>query len=230
MSDVNPWARLGSRPIHESEPTVVPSNDVIMLRDQVMQLSKMVMLLGGRIDELEKGALEPIDNAFTIMSREELGLEAPWEKPLEGDEPVVSPDTIVIKSGFTAPVPVESDSNEEPVESNEEPVGTTPDEPSQPVVSKKEFGPKYEVAYIMADLLTDYIMRHGAVLNNQVKKRVYAPVELNVSASDKKRLKELIDEGQTEFKANKMDNFRTLYYIGENYEEEYSKSYGSKSD
>ena len=82
----------------------------------------------------------------------------------------------------------------------------------------------------MADLLIDYITEHGAILNNQVKKRVYTPVELNVSAKDKKLLKELIGEGHTKFKANKMDSFRTLYYIGDDYAEEYEKSYGKKSD
>lgn len=230
MSDVNPWARLGSRPVHEEELTLVPSNDVILLRDQFLQLSKIVMLLSSRVDELEKGALEPIDNAFAIMSREELGLVDPWEKPLDGEELAVSPDTVIIKSGFTAPVPVEKDSNEESGVSKGEPVGSTLDDLSEAVVGKKEFGPGYDVAFIMVDLLTDYIGEHGAVLNNQVKKRVYSPVELNVSAGDKKKLKELIDEGHTRFKATKMDNFRTLYYIGEDHEEEYSKSYGSKSD
>ena len=51
-----------------------------------------------------------------------------------------------------------------------------------------------------------------------------------ISKGDKVKLKELIEGGHTKFKANKMDNFRTLYYIGEDYAEEYEKSYGSKSD
>ena len=68
MSDVNPWARLGSRPVHEEELTLVPSNDVILLRDQFLQLSKIVMLLSSRVDELEKGA-NAIESLTSSLSR-----------------------------------------------------------------------------------------------------------------------------------------------------------------
>ena len=113
---------------------------------------------------------------------------------------------------------------------SDEPIGTLPDETSEEVVEQKEFGEGYDIAFIMADLLYDYIEQNGAILNNQAKKRVYTPVEVNPSASDKRKLKELIEDGHTKFSANKMDNFRTLYYIGDDYAEEYEKSYGSKSE
>ena len=111
-----------------------------------------------------------------------------------------------------------------------EPVGTPPDETSDEEVKQKEFGEEYETALVMADLVADYVAENGAILNNQVKKKIYEPAGLEVSAKDKQLLKELIEEGHAKFNANKMDNFRTLYYIGEDFDEEYEKSYGKKSD
>ena len=94
-----------------------------------------------------------------------------------------------------------------------EPVGTPPNDTVQETVEQKEFGEEYEIAFIMADLLAEYINENGAILNNQAKKRVYTPAEVNPSKGDKAKLKELIEGGHTKF--NKMDNFRTLYYIGD---------------
>ena len=82
----------------------------------------------------------------------------------------------------------------------------------------------------MADLLAEYINENGAYPKQPSQEAVYTRPEVNPSKGDKAKLKELIEGGHTKFKANKMDNFRTLYYIGDDYAEEYEKSYGSKSD
>jgi hypothetical protein len=223
MSEVSPWSRLGIIERIEEE-AVVPSNDILVIKDQITELSRLLMSLVERVNSLEMESKPPIDNLLEIISPEELGLV-----PITVDEVEEDPTVVVVKSGFAAPNPDELLQIREAALKAVEPSGDAPDETSEPVVEQKEFGEEYGVALIMADLLIDYIKEHGAILNNQVKKRVYAPVELNVGAKDKKLLKELIEEGHTKFKANKMDSFRTLYYIGEDYAEEYEKSYGQAS-
>lgn len=226
MSEGNPWARLGNIPTYEKKKDSVPSNDILVIKDQIAEMSKLLMGLIGRVEAIERDTLGPIDNLLEIASPEELGILT-----RDSAETVeITPDVVVVKSGFSAPPPDEMEQIRESQKLNSEPVGTVPDETSDEVVEQKEFGESYDVAFIMADLLYDYIEQNGAILNNQAKKRVYTPVEVNPSAGDKRKLKELIEDGHTKFKANKMDNFRTLYYIGDDYAEEYEKSYGSKSE
>ena len=226
MSEGNPWARLGNIPSYEKKEDSVPSNDILVIKDQIAEMSKLLMALIGRVEAIERDALGPIDNLLEIASPEDLGIFTnDSAEPLE-----ITPDVVVVKSGFTAPPPDEMDEIRESQKPSDEPIGTLPDETSEEVVEQKEFGEGYDIAFIMADLLYDYIEQNGAILNNQAKKRVYTPVEVNPSASDKRKLKELIEDGHTKFSANKMDNFRTLYYIGDDYAEEYEKSYGSKSE
>lgn len=226
MSEGNPWARLGNIPSYEKKEDSVPSNDILVIKDQIAEMSKLLMGLIGRVEAIERDALGPIDNLLEIATPEDLGIFTN-----DSAEPVeITPDVVVVKSGFTAPPPDEMSQIRESQKPSEESIDTVPDETSDEVVEQKEFGEEYDIAFIMADLLYDYIEQNGAILNNQAKKRVYTPVEVNPSASDKRRLKELIEDGHTKFKANKMDNFRTLYYIGDDYAEEYEKSYGSKSE
>lgn len=225
MSEDSPWSRLGIIERIIEEDIIVPSNDILVIKDQIADLSRLLMALTERVNTLETESKPPIDNLLEIVSAEELGLT-----PLTVEEVEDDPSVVVVKSGFTTPTPDEMIELRTAAHLEVEPSGGPPDETSEVVVEQKEFGEEYEVALIMADLLIDHITEHGAILNNQVKKRVYSPVELNVSAKDKKMLKQLIEEGHTKFKANKMDNFRTLYYIGDDYAEEYEKSYGKKSD
>ena len=226
MSEGNPWARLGNIPTYEKKEDSVPSNDILVIKDQIAEMSKLLMGLIGRVEAIERDALGPIDNLLEIATPEDLGIFTN-----DSAEPVeITPDVVVVKSGFSAPPPDEMEQIRESQKLDSEPIGTVPDETSDEVVEQKEFGEEYDIAFIMADLLYDYIEQNGAILNNQAKKRVYTPVEVNPSASDKRKLKELIEDGHTKFKANKMDNFRTLYYIGDDYAEEYEKSYGSKSE
>ena len=226
MGEDNPWSRLGIVPDFEKKEDSVPSNEILVIKDQITELSRLVMSLISRVEAIENNSLGPIDNLLEIATPEELGISS-----LDDVEPIeITPDVVVVKSGFTAPPPDEMQQIREEQKMAVEPSGDTPDETSETTVEQKEFGEDYEIAFIMADLLTEYIAENGAILNNQAKKRVYTPAEVNPSKSDKSKLKELIEEGHTKFKANKMDNFRTLYYIGDDYAEEYEKSYGSKSD
>jgi len=226
MSEDNPWSRLGMVPGFDKKEESVPSNDILIIKDQIAEMSKLIMGLISRVEAIEKDNLGPIDNLLEIASPEELGLHT-----FDNVEPVeITPDVVVVKSGFSAPPPDEMERIRKSQELAEEPVGTESDEIADEEVNEKEFGEEYQIAFIMADLITEYINENGAILNNQAKKRVYTPAEVNPSRGDKVRLKELIEDGRTKFKANKMDNFRTLYYIGDDYAEEYEKSYGSKSD
>tara|TARA_B100000575_G_scaffold293886_1_gene306876 strand:- start:8099 stop:8776 length:678 start_codon:yes stop_codon:yes gene_type:complete len=225
MSEGSPWSRLGNIPTLGNEEIEVPSNDILIIKDQISEISKLLMSLVSRIEELEQNNLPAIDNLLEIATPEELGMV-----PSEPVEPEFDPEVVVVKSGFSAPPPNEMKEIRETQKAEVEPVGTPPSDTAQETIEQKEFGEEYEIAFIMADLLTDHIKENGAILNNQAKKRVYTPAELNPGKSDKAKLKELIEGGHTKFKANKMDNFRTLYYIGEDYAEEYEKSYGSKSD
>ena len=225
MSEGSPWSRLGNIPSVEKEEVEVPSNDILIIKDQISEISKMLMSLVSRVEELEQSNLPAIDNLLEIATPEELGMV-----PEEPEEPEYDPEVVVVKSGFSAPPPHEMKEIRESQKLDVEPVGTPPSDTAQETVEQKEFGEEYEIAFIMADLLTEYINENGAILNNQAKKRVYTPAEVNPSKGDKTKLKELIEGGHTKFKANKMDNFRTLYYIGDDYAEEYEKSYGSKSD
>ena len=225
MSEGSPWSRLGNIPSIEKEEVEVPSNDILIIKDQISEISKMLMSLVSRVEELEELSKPPIDNLLEIMSAQELGME-----PSEPEEVEIGPEVVVIKSGFTAPPPAEMAEIREAAKNEVEPVGTPPDETSDEEVKQKEFGEEYETALVMADLVADYVAENGAILNNQVKKKIYEPAGLEVSAKDKRFLKELIEEGHAKFNANKMDNFRTLYYIGEDFDEEYEKSYGKKSD
>ncbi len=225
MSEGSPWSRLGNIPALGNEETEVPSNDILIIKDQISEISKLLMSLVSRVEELEQNNLPAIDNLLEIATPEELGMV-----PSELVEPEFDPEVVVVKSGFSAPPPNEMKEIRESQKVEVEPVGTPPSDTAQETIEQKEFGEEYEIAFIMADLLTDYIKENGAILNNQAKKRVYTPAELNPGKGDKAKLKELIEGGHTKFNANKMDNFRTLYYIGEDYAEEYEKSYGSKSD
>lgn len=231
MSEVSPWARLGGvTPEVEEAPEPVIDEEMLRLRDQVIELNRMVVRLEERVRLLEAGAIEPVENAFTIVSREELGIETPElteeqiAKALEDDK------VVVIESGFTVPSTEELEEKRKGVTAEEEPAGTAPTELSDEVVEEKEFGGVYATAYLMADLVADHIRNHGAILNNQVKKRVYTPNNVEVNSKDKQYLKKLIEAGETPFKAAKRDNFRTLYYIGDDPDEEYEKAFGSPSE
>jgi len=227
MSEVSPWARLGGVSIEPEEKESIATNEEILrLRDQVIELTKMVMVLGERIRVVEEDNVEPIENAFSVLSREELGMATPEVTDDEMAEALEADEVVVIESGFTSPTVEELASKRESTKSEVQPDGPTPVEISDEVVEEKEFGENYATAYLMVDLVTDHIRNNGAILNNQVKKQIYTPNDIDATKTDRLHLKNLIEAGETLFKAEKMDNFRTLYYIGDNADEEYERAFG----
>ena len=47
MSEGSPWSRLGNIPSVEKE-VEVPSNDILIIKDQISEISKMLMSLVSR--------------------------------------------------------------------------------------------------------------------------------------------------------------------------------------
>ena len=227
MDEVSPWSRLGVSEMNvESVDSV---SELVALKDHVFELSKLVMSLQSRVQVLELSNTEVVENVFSLVSKEELGIEEPLVTVEDHEELMKENEVVVIKSGFTAPTPSALAEIRNAVEKESEPVGRLQTESSDEVVEEKEFGEKYTTAITMAALITDYINEHGAVLNNQVKRRIYTPNDLDVTTTDKQLLKELIESNDTIFSATKLDSFRTLYFIGEDAGVEYEKSYGQKS-
>jgi hypothetical protein len=230
MDEVSPWSRLGASEVNvESVDSVDSVSELIALKDQVFELSKLVMTLQSRVQGLELSNTDLVENAFSLVSKEELGIEEPVVTAEDYQVAMKENEVVVIKSGFTAPTPTILAEIRETAEIESEPIGGLPLKLSDEVVEEKEFGEKYTTAVTMASLITTYINEHGAVLNNQVKRRIYTPNDLDVTTTDKQLLKELIERNDTAFSATKLDSFRTLYFIGEDAGVEYEKSYGQKS-
>lgn len=227
MDEVSPWSRLGANEVEiESVDSVT---ELLALKDQVFELSKLIMSLQSRVERLELSNTELVENAFSLVSKEELGIEEAIVTVEDHAAAMKENKVVVIKSGFTAPTPTTLAEIRDSVEIESEPVGPPQLNSSDEVVEEKEFGEEYTMAITMASLITDYIDEHGAVLNNQVKKRIYTPNGLDVTTTDKQLLKELIERDETAFNATKLDSFRTLYFVGEDAGVEYEKSYGQKS-
>jgi len=227
MDEVSPWSRLGASEVNVE--SVDSISELVALKDQMFELSKLVMSLQNRVQGLELSNNELVENAFSLVSKEELGIEDPVVTAEDYEAAMKENEVVVIKSGFTAPTPTALAEIRDVVETESEPIGRPLLELSDEVVEEKEFGEKYATAVTMATLITTYINEHGAVLNNQVKRRIYTPNDLDVTTTDKQLLKELIERNETAFSATKLDSFRTLYFIGEDAGVEYERSYGQKS-
>ena len=119
MSEGSPWSRLGNIPSVEKEEVEVPSNDILIIKDQISEISKMLMSLVSRVEELEQSNLPAIDNLLEIATPEELGMV-----PEEPEEPEYDPEVVVVKSGFSAPPPNEMKEIRESQKLDVEPVGT----------------------------------------------------------------------------------------------------------
>ena len=71
-------------------------------------------------------------------------------------------------------------------------------------------------------MVEQYIDNNNAILNNQLKKKVYSDIPVNDKI--KKSIKEAL-ANHPRIKSHKLDNFRTLYYKGESPDEEYAKAF-----
>ena len=62
MDEVSPWSRLGFGKFQNQE-----SEEVLRLRDQVMEMSKVIADLTLRMEKLEREKEGPIDSVFSVV-------------------------------------------------------------------------------------------------------------------------------------------------------------------
>lgn len=223
MEEVSPWSRLGFGTTRNVE----ENRELLLLRDQVIELSKQLADLTLRLERVERvGASEekPIDNVFAVADYSDFFGEEP-EESNEGSE-VIEPDVddgiTRVKSGFTAPPPEEV---EEVEVEDIEPVGPSEDIDSEEALIQKEFDETEEEEIIagICEMVEQYIEKNHGILNNQLKKKIYS--DLPVNDKIKKGIKEAL-ANHPKIKAHKLDKFRTLYHMGEDADEEYAKAFG----
>ena len=129
--------------------------------------------------------------------------------------------------GFIAPDP-ESD-----VLETEEPTGLPSLNNSEEVPLQKNFCWWEElddaaIAVELVSMIDKYIDEFGAVLNNQVGRRVY-PEDLELTKSIKDEIKNLLANDNCPVSSYRVDKFRVLYHKGEDGDEEYRRRYGKNS-
>jgi hypothetical protein len=218
----SPWSRLGFGNKGKS----AEAEEILLLRDQVMELSKLVANLTIRIEKVERVEEGPIDNVFGVADYSDFFGEEPEDS--NEDSEVIEPDSseetneiVRVKSGFTAPPPEEV---EESATEEVEPIGSSDDTDSEEDPIEKEFVEKeeQEITDGVVEMVEQYIDNNNAILNNQLKKKVYSDIPVNDKI--KKSIKEAL-ANHPRIKSHKLDNFRTLYYKGESPDEEYAKAF-----
>lgn len=219
MEEVSPWSRLGFSKFQSQ-----PNEEVLRLRDQVMELSKVIGDLTLRLERLEREKEGPVESVFSVVDHKDIYGEDFEHEDVEFDKS----DITVVKSGFTAPAPEEVQEVPEPTENEDEPIGNDDGESE---VVEKEFGDDASVvdrAAYLVEMVKEFILENGAVLNNQLSRKVYPNIDFEVDKKVKAAMRDIIAEGEEAcgFKAHKKDNFRTLYYIGDDPDEEYEKAFG----
>jgi hypothetical protein len=219
MEEVSPWSRLGfgvSRNVEENK-------ELLLLRDQVIELSKQLADLTLRLDRMERvnaSEEKPIENVFAVADYSDFFGEE-TEDPTVVEEDVDDGITRV-KTGFVAPPPKEV---EEVAVEDIEPVGQSGDIDSEEPPIQKEFDEKEEEEIVagICDMVEQYIEKNHGILNNQLKKKIYSDIPVNDKI--KKGVKEALAD-HPRIKAHKLDKFRTLYHMGEDADEEYAKAFG----
>tara|TARA_B100000287_G_scaffold6882_3_gene6686 strand:+ start:1994 stop:2656 length:663 start_codon:yes stop_codon:yes gene_type:complete len=219
MEEVSPWSRLGfgtTRNVEENK-------ELLLLRDQVIELSKQLADLTLRLERMERvnaSEEKPIENVFAVADYSDFFGEETEDSPVVEDD---ADDEIVrVKTGFVAPPPEEV----EEVEAEDiEPVGQSGDIDSEESPIQKEFDEKEEEEIIagICDMVEQYIEKNHGILNNQLKKKIYSDIPVNDKI--KKGIKEALAD-HPRIKAHKLDKFRTLYHMGEDADEEYAKAFG----
>ena len=234
MEGESPWSRLGFGGMSKSK----EAEEILLLRDQVMELSKMIASLTLRIEKVERVEEGPIDNVFGVADYSDF-----FGEPEESnEEPIeVEPDSNPvrkIKSGFTVPPPEENEEVEESADEEVEPIGGSEDANSEESLIQKEFDGEVldeealsafvereekEITEGVVEMVEQYIEKNHGILNNQLKKKIYSDIPVNDKI--KKAIKESL-ANHPRIKAYKVDNFRTLYHMGEDGDEEYAKAFG----
>tara|TARA_Y100000287_G_C14193143_1_gene341308 strand:+ start:631 stop:1233 length:603 start_codon:yes stop_codon:yes gene_type:complete len=199
-----------------------------------MELSKQVAELSIRLERVERVEEGPVENVFAVadykdfFGKEEITNDSDEEEAKDSD-------IIRVKSGFTAPAPTEV---EESVQEDVEPLGKSEDVDSEVDPIEKEFDgevldeealsefaerEEQEIIEGIVEMVEKYIDDNHAILNNQLKKKIYSDV-IPVNDKIKKGIKEAL-ANHPRIKAHKLDKFRTLYYKGESPDEEYARAF-----
>ena len=221
MEEVSPWSRLGFGVTKKPQ----DSEEILLLRDQVIELSKQVASMALRLEKIESGSSRDddrvIDNVFAVADYKDFFGEEVDEEKASDVEPEEDSEIIRVKSGFTAPPPKEV---EKPEDGEIEPVGELDDVASEELPLQKEFDEKEEEEIVegICDMVEQYIASNHAILNNQLKKKIYSDIPINDKI--KKGIKEAL-ANHPRIKAHKLDKFRTLYHMGEDADEEYAKAF-----
>ena len=219
MEEVSPWSRLGfgtSRNVEENK-------EMLLLRDQVIELSKQLADLTLRLERMERvnaSEEKPIENVFAVADYSDFFGEETEDAPVIEDD--VDDGITRVKTGFVAPPPKEV---EEVAVEDIEPVGQSGDIDSEEPPIQKEFDEKEEEEIVagICDMVEQYIEKNHGILNNQLKKKIYSDIPVNDKI--KKGIKEALAD-HPRIKAHKLDKFRTLYHMGEDADEEYAKAFG----
>lgn len=219
MEEVSPWSRLGfgtTRNVEENK-------ELLLLRDQVIELSKQLADLTLRLERVERvnaSEEKPIENVFAVADYSDFFGDETEDAPVIEDD--VDDGITRVKTGFVAPPPKEV---EEVAVEDIEPVGQSGDIDSEEPPIQKEFDEKEEEEIIagICDMVEQYIEKNHGILNNQLKKKIYSDIPVNDKI--KKGIKEALAD-HPRIKAHKLDKFRTLYHMGEDADEEYAKAFG----
>ena len=230
MAESSPWSRLGFSTTNSEK----ENKEILILRDQVMELSKQVAELSIRLERVERVEEGPVENVFAVADYKDFFGEEEITNDSDEEEAKDS-DIIRVKSGFTAPAPIEV---EEPVQEVVEPLGKSEDVDSEVDPIEKEFDgevldeealsefaerEEQEIIEGIVEMVEKYIDDNHAILNNQLKKKIYSDV-IPVNDKIKKGIKEALAD-HPRIKAHKLDKFRTLYYKGESPDEEYARAF-----
>ena len=220
MEEVSPWSRLGFGTARNVE----ENNELLLLRDQVIELSKQLADLTLRLERIERvntSEEKPIENVFAVADYSDFFGEETEDPPVVEED--VDDGITRVKTGFVAPPPEEV---EEVADEDIEPVGKSGDIDSEEPPIQKEFDEKEEEEVIagICDMVELYIEKNHGILNNQLKKKIYSDIPVNDKI--KKGIKEAL-ASHPRIKAHKLDKFRTLYHMGEDADEEYAKAFGS---
>lgn len=231
MAESSPWSRLGfSTNNSEKE-----NKEILILRDQIIELTKQVAELSIRLERVERVEEGPVENVFAVADYKDFFAEEEITNDSDEEEKENS-DIVRVKSGFTAPAPLQV---EETVQEVVEPLGKSEDVDSEGAPIEKEFDGEVldeealsnfvereaqEITDGIVEMVEKYIDENNAILNNQLKKKIYSDIPVNDKI--KKAIKEKL-ASHPRIKSHKLDKFRTLYYKGEDADEEYAKAFGS---
>ena len=231
MEEVSPWSRLGfgtARNVEENK-------ELLLLRDQVIELSKQLADLTLRLERIERvnaSEEKPIENVFAVADYSDFFGEETEDAPVVEND--VDDGITRVKSGFVAPPPKEV---EEVADEDIEPVGQSGDINSEESPIQKEFDGEVldeealsqfvereekEITQGVVEMVEQYIEKNHGILNNQLKKKIYSDIPVNDKI--KKGIKEAL-ANHPRIKAHKLDKFRTLYHMGEDADEEYAKAF-----